>query len=1112
MRPTTDRLRRGLLDLWPAIYRERLLLTGLRMLPLGTELDPAELPPPDASVGDWRPVGVGSRWGGADENAWFYAEAEAPDTWRARLGEQPEEQGERWAVALRLVLGLGTLDTFGWPEGLLYVNGHLLQGINRHHPDVLLSDADVRAGPLRFHVRAWSGMARFDHRIAEAEIALVSREAEALAHLLAMGVELVDALPESDPLLYVLHTALERAYNRVALNDVSGAGAAFDTSASAALTVLRAELADLRGRFDPAERPVVTAVGHGHLDVAWLWQTRHTREKAARTFGVATALMEHYPEYVFLHTTPRVFAWLKSDYPDLYARVKARVAEGRFEAAGAMWLESDCNLVSGEALVRQIMYGQRFLREEFGREYDALWLPDAFGYSAALPQIMLRSGIPVFMTTKLSWSATNRIPADTFRWRGLDGSDVLAHFITTPSDHPGPPMNVADTYNGAMDVFAVRGVWERYRDKGVNNEVLLAYGFGDGGAGPTRQHIERARALRALPGLPDLRLGRADAFFQRLRECVWSNPALPLWDGELYLEYHRGTYTSQAWLKRAHRCCEGLLLAAEALDAWQWALTPDHQAPDRRAALDDLWRTLLLHEFHDILPGSSIGAVYDDARAALAGLEYALDALITGALDSIAKQAAAPAGALVAYNPSPFARDAVVELRGDLAARDWFSAAGEPLRQQSAWMANGELARLVELRDLPARGLAMLVPGREGHLIDAQLHQAYVDGDESGNEPSRAQGNTLENAFFRLELNAAGEIASLVDKRVPGGRQLVAAGAALNRLDAFDDRPLRFDAWDIDATFEAKRYPVELVEMAVVEEDAPLRATLRVVRRVLSSTVEQCISLYHTIPRIDFDTRITWHEHHVLLKAAFPLDLRAREATSDVQYGAVARPAHHNTSWDRARFETVAHRWIDLSEGDYGVSLLNDGRYGHDVFESVVRLSLLRSPTSPDPHADQGEQRVLYSLFPHLGDWRAGGTVQAGYALNRPVIVRQLAADAAPVPSPTQGSTLGLFAAEPTHAVIEAVKRATDGDGLIVRLYEAHGSRCQAHIRAALPLARVEECDLLERPLRAGESPAYTLWHASPAASHDAPARTADGWTCALRPFEVRTFRITPAS
>ncbi|MGH2517382.1 MAG: alpha-mannosidase, partial [Ktedonobacterales bacterium] len=364
------------------------------------------------------------------------------------------------------------------------------------------------------------------------------------------------------------------------------------------LTGLRSYLAELREQFSSDIRPTVTAIGHGHLDVAWLWQTHHTREKTARTFGIATSLMERYPDYHFLHTTPQVFAWLERDYPALFERVQERVREGRFEAGGAMWLESDCNLVSGESLVRQIVYGQRYLRETFGREYDTLWLPDAFGYSAALPQILLRAGIPVFLTTKLSWSDTNRMPADTFRWRGIDGSEVLAHFLTTPTFSQNPLFQKMDTYNGSLNVPAVIGAWDRYRQQALNGEVLLAFGYGDGGAGPTRQHVEQARAIAELPGVPALRLGRADAFFGRLRERVWRHPDLPVWDGELYLEYHRGTYTTQAWLKRAHRQNEARLLAAELLDAWRWSLSPQ-RAHLAHAALDDAWRTLLLHEFHD---------------------------------------------------------------------------------------------------------------------------------------------------------------------------------------------------------------------------------------------------------------------------------------------------------------------------------------------------------------------------------------------------------------------------------------------------------------------------------------------------------------------------------
>ncbi len=402
------------------------------------------------------------------------------------------------------------------------------------------------------------------HRLEHAELTLLDRDVEALYHLLLAGCDQVDALDANDPLLQPLLRALEDAWNQIDLRQP--ASSLLDGSATSALASLRMQLAELRAAFTPAERPGITAIGHGHLDVAWLWQTRHTREKAARTFSVATALMDLYPEYHFLHTTPQVFAWLAQDYPEVFARVRERVAEGRFEAAGAMWLESDTNLISGESLVRQITYGQRYLRETFGAEYDTLWLPDSFGYSYALPQIMLRAGLRAFMTTKMSWSETNRIPYDTFRWRGLDGSETLAHFVTTP----WLPFNSdfdTDTYNGRLDVPAIHKLWERYRSKALNHDLLLIYGHGDGGAGPTRQHIESYRALRELPGVPDVRLGRADDYFHALRERVWGNPSLPTWDGELYLEYHRGVYTTQAWLKRLHRRIEERLLLAESLDA-----------------------------------------------------------------------------------------------------------------------------------------------------------------------------------------------------------------------------------------------------------------------------------------------------------------------------------------------------------------------------------------------------------------------------------------------------------------------------------------------------------------------------------------------------------------
>ncbi len=1086
MKPTTHRIRRGLKDLATYMYRERTPLTDLRMLPLGTQVEPQEAPSPGANAEGWRPIVPGQHWGSRDENVWLHGVARIPERWITAA----QHRDARHAIALRLLLGVS--EDFGWPEGLLYVNGCLLQGINQHHEDVLLP-ASLASGELTFDVRAWSGLRPHDHRLEYAEVALLDRTIEALYHLLLAGCDQVDALDANDPLLHPLFEALALAYDQVDLRDPLSPQ--LEMSALQALDSLRMHLENLRTAFSPPGRPQVTAVGHGHLDVAWLWQTRHTREKTARTFGVATALMSLYPDYHFLHTTPQVYAWLEHDYPELFARVRQRVEEGRFEAAGAMWLESDTNIVSGESLVRQLLYGQRYLRETFGAkaEYEHLWLPDTFGYSYALPQILLRSGLRSFMTTKMSWSDTNRIPYDTFRWRGLDGSETLAHFVTTPWLPFNPDFDT-DTYNGRLDVPAVRKLWERYRNKNINSELLLIYGHGDGGAGPTRQHIESVEALRQLPGLPEVSLGRADDYFTRLRERVWNQPNLPTWDGEMYFEYHRGVYTTQAWLKRLHRRIEERLLLAESLDAARWAhaQVAGKSAPDARSFLDDAWRTLLLHEFHDILPGSSIGPVYDDARTVLTDLAQRLDAFNDECEGDILAQTTGEHEAWQVYNPSPCVTPGssallLAPLDADASLPSLW-ANEHALPTQIVTDAEGSSTALIETPPVSGWGWLTLTSGASEAPANDETPTASATSDG---------GAILENAWYRLSVNAHGEITSIVDKRA-GARELLLAGRTGNQFVAFDDRPRNFDAWDIDAGYDRKPYALPAASVTVTEQ-GPVRATVHVTRRFLSSVVEQDISLYRTLARIDFATRVDWHEHHLLLKVAFPLDLRATTARSEIQYGSVERATHRNTSWDQARFETVAHRWVDLSEGDYGVALLNDGRYGHDVADNVIRLTVLRSPTSPDPDADQGSHEVTVSLLPHLGAWPAGDVIAHGYALNRPLRVRR---SATLPPKP-------LFTVNGSAVIIEAVKRAADGDGLIVRLYEATGSRVSATITAGLPLADVVEVDLMERSLTRGTSPGFDLWEASAVASHDAPIRTGDGWTCQFRPFEIRTFRVT---
>lgn len=1083
------------------MYRERAPLINLRMLPLGANIPPQAAPIPAANASGWRSIAPGDHWGGADENAWFHGEATIPESWSARAHEP------RWDVALRLLLG--TSPDFGWPEGLLYANGALMQGINQHHPDVLLPESALAQASIMFDVRAWSGMTSARHQLERAEVTLLNRDVEAFYHLLYSGVDLVDALTEGDPLVHPLFAALDSAYNAVDLRRPDDL--ALDASATKALGALRERLARLRASYDPARRPRITAIGHGHLDVAWLWQTHHTREKTARTFGVATALMDYYPEYHFLHTTPQVFDWLAQDYPELFARVRQRVMEGRFEAAGAMWLESDTNLVSGESLVRQILYGQRYLRETFGAEYDVLWLPDTFGYSTALPQIMVKSGLRAFMTTKMSWSDTNRLPHDTFRWRGIDGSETLAHFVTTPwlSYNPRDTyVSETDTYNGRLDVTATRKLWERYRDKSLNHDLLLIYGYGDGGAGPTRQLIESHRAMVELPGMPELTLGRADTYFRELRERVWSDPSLPVWDGELYLEYHRGVYTTQGWLKRLHRRNEERVLLAEALDAHRWALATASgaAASDERAALDECWRALLLHEFHDILPGSSIGPVYSDARRDLTALAQRLDTFIERTARDIWRLAASRDGVWIIHNPSPCLTPglgALVTLpRGD--AESAYLLSGERLTSQVIVTPSGQPALLVESPPIAGRGWQALSMAR-GEGAPATSTDAL-----SATRTS-AGGATLENAQLRVTLDNAGAVISLVDKRVPGSRELIPSGAKANKFIAFDDRPEKFDAWDIDAGYDRKAYSMGDGEITHVES-GPLRASVSVTCAFLGSAIQQTISLDRGSPRLDFATRIDWHERHLLLKVAFPLDLRVTEARSEIQYGSIARPAHRNTSWDEARFETVAHRWVDLSEQGYGVALLNDGKYGHDIHDATIRLSLLRSPTYPDPEADQGAHDITYSLLPHLGEGARPEIITHAYALNRPPVVYAPETDGQATGEGQAQAPEPLFSSQRAGVVIEAVKRAADGDDLIVRVYEAIGARHASSVRCCLPVTVVVETDLLERPLHEGASPAYDLWRESRAASHDAPLlepTDAHVWTFALRPYEVRTFRVT---
>ena len=631
-----------------------------------------------------------------------------------------------------------------------------------------------------------------------------------------------------------------------------------------------------------------------------------------------------------------------------------------------MWVEADCNIPSGESLVRQIMHGLRFWQQEFGARPREIWLPDVFGYSAALPQIMRGCDIPVFMTTKISWNQFNRMPYDTFRWRGIDGSEVLTQFITAPDPNP---TNIYYTYSGALQPGDMTGSWTNYRQKKINDHLLYLGGWGDGGGGPTEEQLERMQLMDDIPDFPQVRAGRAGDYFMDLYRRVWDNPRLPTWVGELYLEYHRGTYTSQAHVKQANRRAECFYHDVELLNAWASL----YGMPSRQEQLNEGWRLILLNQFHDVLPGSSIHEVYADAERLYAEARAIGKQIYDEALATVLQQFCAGEQDLLLVNTLAWQRSDPIQVPEELVS-------SLPQAQQTTdWERNAVF--LLDGVHVPSCGVQVISPasnaksqgGEQRSSYHQPCHAAYKDKDI-----------VLQNAYYDLWLNAQGELCRLYDKRA--GREVFASGQTGNQLIAYEDRPLTYDAWDIDLFYEQKAYPVQAVTARRIIEDGPVRATVEIVRPYMSSRITQRISLWRSSPRIDIATEIDWHEHQTLLKAAFPLAINSTRATYEIQFGNVERPTHRNTSWDIARFETCAQRWIDVSEGGYGFSLLNDSKYGHDVHDNVVRLTLLKSGVEPDPQADQGLHRFTYSLLPHSGDWRQAETVRRAYELNVPVV------------------------------------------------------------------------------------------------------------------------------
>ncbi|SMB81123.1 glycoside hydrolase family 38 C-terminal domain-containing protein [Deinococcus hopiensis] len=810
-------------------------------------------------------------------------------------------------------------------------------------------------------------------------------------------------------------------------------------SAEQALDYLHCELERLRRRYPPVGRLALS--GHAHIDLAWLWPVAETRRKIRRTFGTQLALLERYPEMTFNQSSAQIYAWLQTDAPDLFDQVAARVREGRIEAVGGTWVEPDGQMPSGEAWARHFLYGQRYFEQHFGRRSTVLWLPDTFGYAPALPQIMRLAGITGFFTTKMSWNETNTFPHDLFAWEGLDGTRITTHMF----HNWGSGAVAAGGYNGEIRPRDLLSTWRNFRGKQLRvwgdgePTSLFSHGYGDGGGGPSRENLERFQFLRDFPALPRLSMTRVDDFFRGL-----PTQGLPVWVGELYLELHRATLTTQSRVKKLNREAEHRLVEAELVTC----LTSLVGRPSLRQRLEQAWKTLLLNQFHDILPGSSIAEVYAAALPELEG--------VVREAETICQEAATPqAGMFSILNPSLEPRCAPVLIPGAVAGQ----------KVEGGGLIPVELPPLgvhqVEAND---HGLGHHTAGLSP-VTAMQMGEAFV---------LRAQDGSLE-----AQIGPDGTLHRLICSELPCGSEGVLDGRG-NVLMAYVDLPREWEAWDTATAVGDPGEEVGGVQRIEILETGPWRAAVRVTRVWRSSRIVQTYRLEVGSGRLDVETQMDWHERRTMLRALFPLRVHTRQATFETAFGSVVRPTHRNTSWDAARFEVCGHRWADLSQADWGVALLNDGKYGHSTLESTLGLSLVRGPMWPDALADEGEQRFTYALYPHTGNARTGRVAQAALALNSPLML--LPGRLAPPTLRVQGEGV----------MLSALKHAEDGVGLVLRLYEPYG----AHAEFTLACAQLQDAwrvNLLEDPI--GEVPLETSGQGSQL-------------RLTLRPFEIASLRL----
>jgi alpha-mannosidase len=1000
--------------------------------------------PKDGSV--WKNFKTGELWGGRDCHGWFKTSVRVPGSFANKT----------------IALVFYTFEE-GWdavnPQFFLYLNGRLIQGLDMNHREVIISEQGEGGVAYDIDLHAYAGMLSNKKSTLNGCLVSLEQDVRALYYDIQVPLWACEKLEAGDKRRIDMLAVLNEGVNRIDFRDIYSLE--YYRSIEAARNYLSREFYEkLCGQSGVS----VTCVGHTHIDVAWKWTVEQTREKAGRSFATALKLMEQYPEFTFMASQPQVYQFVKEDYPDLYQKIKERIKEGRWEGEGSMWLEADCNVTSGESLIRQLIHGKRFYKEEFGIDSKILWLPDVFGYSAALPQILKKAGVDYFITSKISKNQFNRMPCDTFMWRGIDGTEVLTYFITAKT--PVWTKEVTSwlsTYNTEIHPGSIMGTWEEYKQKALVTELMVPFGFGDGGGGPTFEMLEIARRMAAgIPGIPKTKMGKTQEFITTLDKQIRGNKNLPTWVGELYFEYHRGTYTSMARNKRDNRRSEYTYQCAEKINTSAMLMGKPYPAE----ALEKGWKNILLNQFHDILPGSSIKDVYEVTQEEYKKILSIGNEEAGKGLEYLASRIHLQKDSIIVYNALSFIRDDIVEFEIPAGIKNPVLRDGDKILFCQS-LGGGKALAFVQ--NIPANGYKAFV------LEEAKGNIAALDGVVFTEKK-------IENRYFSIVFNGAMNIVSFYDKQ--NKRELLKKDSTGKQLQAFEDIPYLSDNWNIELYYKEKMWNIDDVQAVKILETGPVRFTLEITRRFNKSAITEIIYAYPDIAKIDIRCLIDWKQSQILLKTAFPIDINANEASYEIQYGNLTRPTHGNTSWDIAKFEVCGHSWADISESNFGVSLLNDSKYGYGIQDGVMTLTLLKSGIDPNPVTDQEMHQFTYSIYPHRGTWKNGKTQQMARKLNMPLLCRFEKAHGGEL-----GESYSLASLDKDNVMIEVIKKAEDNDDVIIRLYEYQNARTQITLALHDTFKVIHECDLQEQRL-------------------DKTGENTNSISFEIRPYEIKTFRL----